>query len=135
MAKREHPRYETTEWPDWSFEEWPMMVYPGSADGGKTPDRHPTKAGAFLQTPVIVHSEEERRAVLEIEEPVEKEAARPVSTTLVDAGAGVKRLQTEDDQRLALITEAETLGVQIDKRWSVARMQDAIDTYKNAEPV
>lgn len=135
MAKREHPRYENTEWPDYEFHEFPMMVYPGSADGGKTPDRDKARPGKFLQQPVVVNSEEERRTVLEIDEPVERDAPRAPSAVLVEGPGGAKRLQTEDDERTALITEAETLGVQIDKRWSVIRIQDAIDTHKAAEPV
>lgn len=130
MAKREHPRYEHTEWPDYEFHEFPMMVYPGSNDGGKTPDPDPRRPGTFLQQAVCVNSEEERRAVLDIADPVPPEAPAPASTTLVDNGAGTKRLQTEEDQRAELIQQAETLGVQIDKRWAVARIQDAIDAHR-----
>lgn len=131
MARREHPRYENTEWPDYEFMEYPMMVYPGSNDGGKTPDPHPTRPGKFLQEGVIVKDEQERRDVLQIADPVEQEAPRARKTQLVPtATKGVSRVKTEDDERAELLQEAETLGVQIDKSWSLARLQDAIDTHK-----
>jgi|ERR1700756_1329858 len=131
MAK-EHPRYAASEWPDYEFQEWPMAIYPGSKDGGKTPDPHPTKPGVFLQECVIVQNEDERRLVLELD-PQEPEAPRaPRKPTLVEDNS-VKRLQTDEDERKALLEEAEVLGVQVDKRWGIARIQDAIDEFKNAE--
>lgn len=136
MARKEHPRYENTEWPDYEFHEFPMMVYPGSADGGKTPDADPSKPGKFLQTPVTVHDEAERRAVLEIDTPVDPEPARAPSRALVDNGDGTQRLQTAEDERNELISKLETAGVQYDKRWGLARLQDAWDEHaRAAEPV
>lgn len=132
MAK-EHPRYENTEWPDYEFHEFPMVVYPGSADGGKTPDADPSKPGKFLQTPVVVADEAERRAALDLDAPVaqDDDAARPLSGKLVDAGNGTKRLETAEDERNALISQLETAGVQYDKRWGLARLQDAWDEHAN----
>lgn len=131
MAKREHPRYENTEWEDYEFREFPMMVYPGSADGGKTPDRDPRKPGAFLQDPVVVNDEAERRAVLELEPEEAEGPAEPRKREFVETSAsGVRRLKTPDDDRREALEEAEALGVQVDKSWSLARIQDAIDTHR-----
>lgn len=134
MAKREHPRYENTEWPDYEFREFPMMLYPGSEDGGKTPDRHPTQPGKFLQDPVIVQNEEEARAVLGLAAEGSKKA--PEAPTLIDAAGsrGVRRVRTEADDKAAVLEEAEVLGLPVDKSWSIARIQDAIDTHK-ANPI
>src|SRR5207245_434885 len=74
MARKEHPRYENCDFGDYEFAEWPMAIYPGSSDGGKTPDRDPRRPGVFLQPVVIVNSEEERRQVLGLDEPVPQEA-------------------------------------------------------------
>lgn len=135
MAK-EHPRYADMDWPPWEFVEFPMMVYPGSADGGRTPDRNEhhnpgdKRSKPFLQDGVIVNSEEERRQVLGIDEAVPADPAFQASGRLVDGAGGAKRLATEADERAELIAEAERLGVVIDKRWSLARIQDAIDSHK-----
>lgn len=127
MAKT-HPRYAEMEFPDWEFHEFPMAVYPGSADGGKTPDRD--HRGQPRQQAVIVQNEEERRTVLEIAEAVAPEPAFTPAAKLVSEG-GVQRLATEADERADLISQAEVLGVQIDKRWSLARIQDAIDEHRS----
>lgn len=128
---REHPRYADTEWPEYEFHEFPMMVYPGSKDGGKTPDKHETKPGKFLQTGIIVNTEEERREVLGIDAEVPADRAfKSDPNKLVDAGGGAKRLATEADERAALLERAEVLGVTVDKRWSLARIEDAIQTHQ-----
>lgn len=135
MARKEHPRYESTEWPDYEFHEFPMMVYPGSKDGGKTPDRDPSRPGKFLQTPVTVNSEEERRLALDIDAPVEPEREPERTRTLVDAGNGTQRLQTPEDERNDLMERLDTAGVQFDRRWGLARLQDAWDEHQNKEVV
>lgn len=131
MAKREHPRYENTEWPDYEFHEFPMMVYPGSKDGGKTPDRHPTRPGVFEQEAVTVHNEEERRQALGLDEEVGSDAAilsKPLE--LLPTGKGTSRVKTANDERQELIERLTTAGVQHDKSWSVGRLQDAWDTHE-----
>ena len=123
MAK-EHPRYADTEWPAWEFREYPMAVYPGSSDGGRTPDPNPDwnpgqkHSKRWLQECVIVQNEEERLQVLGGD-----------AKTVTDS-SGAQRVATEADERAALIAEADRLGVVIDKRWSLARIQDAIDSHK-----
>lgn len=121
MAKV-HPRYENYEY-EYEFHEYPMAVYPGSSDGGKTPDPHPNKPGQFLQPCVIVQNDEERQKVLGL--------AEGGSGELVAGVGGAQRLKTEEDERRALIERAEVLGVQVDKRWGLARLQDAIDSAEN----
>jgi hypothetical protein len=131
MARREHPRYETTEWPEYEFKEFPMMVYPGSKDGGKTPDRDPKKPRKYLQTPVVVNNEAELRTALALAPEDVDEA------TASNSGIGrgtARRMKTADDERAVLLEEADSLGLTVDKSWSIARLQDAIDT-KKAEAV
>lgn len=132
MARREHPRYENTEWDDYEFREYPMMIYPGSKDGGKTPDRDPTRPGRFLQEAVTVNSEAERLAALGLDEAEAEEAAPapvPTKAKLIPTGKGTSRLQTPDDERAELLEQCETKGIQVDKTWSIARLQDALDTF------
>lgn len=139
MAK-EHPRYEGTEWGGWEFQEFPMMVYPGAPDPKKPYDKH----GKPLPG-VIVQNVEEAAAVMpkpEAEEapagaealapvaeapaPVAEVPAAPVAT--VETSPGVSRLETDEDVKVRLLAEAERLGVTVDKRWGVGRLQDAIDS-------
>lgn len=132
MAK-EHPRYANADWPEWEFREFPMMVYPGAADQKK-----PYDADGKVLPGVLVNSEEERREVLNIEdEPAEVEVApkaapkpKAPAKLVATATPGVKRVATEADELTELQGEAEDLGVTYDRSWSLARLQDAIDTHK-----
>lgn len=129
MARREHPRYENTEWDEYEYREFPMMVYPGSKDGGKTPDPNPRVPGQFLQKGVTVANEAERREVLELA-PEDGAAPAPRKPRLIDgATKGTSRLETPEDERLELLQRAEVKGIKVDKTWSIARIQDAIDTF------
>lgn len=117
---REHPRYANFEWPEYEFREFPLMIYPGSADGGKTPDPLMRKGhrvpGKFVQDGVVVNSPEEMKLALESED-----------LETVEEG-GVTRIKTPEDERQELLGRAETAGVKVDKRWSATRIQDAIDS-------
>lgn len=133
MAK-EHPRYQSMEWPDWEFQEFPAMIYPTAPDPKKPYDER----GRPLPG-VIVQNQAEADEVLGIDrsaaepqEGVEGNSAAPTPRTAVPtASPGVSRLPTAEDEKAELIAEAERLGIQqFDKRWSIARMQDCIDTFK-----
>lgn len=130
MAK-EHPRYQHTEWPDYEFREFPMMVYPGAENPLK-----PYDAKGKPLPGVIVNTAEEADSALGIDrsEPAE-EAPRAAVKTVATKSPGVQRMETEDDQHTRLNEEAAVLGVKIDKNWSLARKQDAIDTHKAEEVV
>lgn len=113
--RREHPLYEFTDWPEYEFREYPMMVYPGSEDNGKTPDRD--DRGRPVQKGVIVNSDEELRAVLSADAktiPIGPEKNAP------------ERVETPDDAKAAILEEAKKLGVEVDARWSIARIEQAI---------
>lgn len=120
---RVHPRYTQMQekWDEQAAErgwqEYPMMVYPGSKDGGKTPDRHPTKPGVFLQEPVIVNNDEEKAAAL-------------AGNAELAEGSGVQHLRTEEDDRQELIAKLTEASVQFDKRWGPAKLQAAWDDHE-----
>lgn len=118
MAK-EHPRYAETEWEAWEFREYPLMVYPGAKDQSRPYDER----GKPLPG-VIVHSAEEAKRALGGE-----------VSTVSTSSKGVSRIETDDDSRERVIAEARELGIKFDKSWSVARIQDAIDSAKSPEPV
>ncbi len=128
MALKEHPRYASMDFPDYEYQEFPRMIYPGAADQKKPygKDGKPLKG-------IIVHNEDEERIALGLPtepDPEEAPRARPV---LVETGSpGISRLETPEDQKAALLQEADVLGLTVDKRWSIARLQDAIDTHKQA---
>lgn len=115
MASREHPRYANFDWPDYEFREYPMMVYPGATDQKKPygPDGKPLKG-------VIVNSAEEAAEAL-----MGDEAPALVPTD----SPGTSRLETEEDRKLSAIAQAEALGVQVDKRWGLAKIEAAIDEH------
>jgi hypothetical protein len=111
------------------------MVYPGAPDQKKPYDAH----GKVLPG-VIVNSAAEADEALGIDrsEP-ETEAPAPVPkarTPVPTSANGTSRMPTAEDARTDLIAEAERLGIQqFDKTWSVARMQDTIDTFKTENEV
>lgn len=127
MARREHPRYETTDWEDYEFREFPMMVYPGAKDQSK-----PYGSNGKPLKGIIVQNAAEAREALGLDEPEEGEKApAPKKSATVPTGAkNVDRLRNEDDDKADALAEAEVLGLKVDKSWSVARIQDAIDTHK-----
>lgn len=122
MANREHPRYQAFEWPDYEFNEYPMMVYPGAADQKK-----PYGANGKPLAGIVVNNEAEYAEALGA-----GDNAEPVATV---EEKGVTRLKTEADEQVDLLAEAEVLGVKVDKRWGPARIQDAIDTHKAGKDV
>lgn len=130
MAKREHPRYENMEWPDWEFQEYPMMYYPGAKDQKKPYIHAPGSAdhGKPLKG-VIVNNDEELRSLIEGDRRAaagEDSGVDMVATNV----KGVSRVRTEADDKAELIEEAEALGVTFDRRWGVAKLQDAIDAFR-----
>ena len=138
MARREHPRYENAEFPDYEYREFPMMVYPGAEDASRPYKTKGKQAGKPLDG-IIVNNEEERRVALGLgsEEAEDTGATRKAlptrgGKTMPTSAKGVDRLRTDDDEKEDLLQEAENLGLKVDKSWSVARIQDALDTHKNA---
>lgn len=138
MARREHPRYENTEWPEYEFREYPMMVYPGAEDPSRPYNTKGKTRGKPLRG-VIVNNDAERRAALELVDEDEAEDTGATRKALPTRGGktmptgskGVDRMRTSDDEKEEILQEADILGIKVDKSWSVARIQDAIDTYKN----
>lgn len=125
MAKREHPRYENMDWPDWEFREFPMMIYPGAPDP-RVPVYHTEgrQRGKLKFAGLVVNDEDElARALAEGED---------VATITED---GRQRLTTAEDDRQALIAECDERGLKIDRRWASARLEDAIlaDKIANGE--
>ncbi len=49
--------------------------------------------------------------------------------------AGAQRVESEDDIRAALYNQAEQAGVKFDKRWSVARIEDALKAHAASKDV
>lgn len=126
MARREHPRYENTEWDDYEFREYPLMYYPGAKDQSK-----PYGANGKPLRGIVVKNAAELREARGLEEPDEPEAPAPTRkpTTVPTGAKGVERLRTEEDDRKEALEQADVRGLKVDKSWSLARIQDAIDTY------
>lgn len=116
---REHPRYANMEFPDYEYREYPKMIYPGAPDPRKPYDKN----GKPLKG-ILVQDEDEERRVLQ------KDA-----NLLPTISPGVQRVQTPADEKTELLERAKVMGVQVDARWSVARIQDAIDSHGKEEEV
>lgn len=124
MAK-EHPRYANADFPDYEYVEYPKMIYPGADDPRKPYDAK----GRPLQG-IIVQNEAEEREAMGLEAP-EAEAPAARTPRAVETGSpGTKRMLTPADEKAELLEQANTLGVKVDKSWSLARIQDAIDTHQ-----
>jgi hypothetical protein len=112
---REHPRYASMEFPDYEYREYPMMVYPGAPDQKKPYD---PKTGKPLKGVLVENDEEYARVMAK-----DAELVPTISP-------GVQRVQTAEDEKEALLVRAAQLGVQVDKRWGIAKIQDAIDNHE-----
>lgn len=122
MAKT-HPRYENADFGEWSFNEFPLMLYPGAPDPTKPVyETEGKNRGKLKFAGVIAEDEDEAKRII-----------AGAQTVKPDDG-GPARLETAEDALEAKQREATDMGVQFDKRWSLARLQDAIDT-KRAEAV
>jgi hypothetical protein len=117
---REHPRYASMDFGDYEYQEFPMMVYPGAVDQKK-----PYGADGKALKGIVVQSEEERDQVLGLGAYAKAEPPAMVTDS------GKERLRTAEDDRLELIAKAEALGLQIDKRWGAARLEEAISQAEN----
>lgn len=121
MAKV-HPRYEFADFGEWSFEEFPLAIYPGAPDPRK-PVYYPKgdpKYGQLKFPAVIVADEDELRAHLSN------------AATVEDATSGATRLRTAADDVADLQKEAEDIGLTYDKRWTAERLTLEITNRRKA---
>lgn len=113
--------YDQMVFPDYEFEEWPQAVPVNDAgELQATPYQPPLKSGKVELWPVVI-----------VGSQAELDALRGPEVTLVpisEAGGAALRVEAEDDIRKVLYTQAEQAGVKIDKKWSVARIEDALRT-------
>lgn len=107
--------YDHMEFPPYEFNEFPMAVPVVDGVVQKTPYDAKRKAHPV----VIVNSEEELEALMQ-----DQADLVPVNP---DAVVTAQRVKTEDDERDELYLRAEQLGVKVDKRWSIERIQKALD--------
>lgn len=109
--------YTTMKFKPYQFEEWPQAIPVLNGVVQPTPYKDSGKAHEV----VIVNSQEELDA---LQGPgVKTVAINP------DVVSSPKRVETEDDIRSELYRQAEQSGAQIDKSWSVARIEDAITSH------
>lgn len=113
---REHPRYEATEWPEYEFREFPMVYYPTASDQMKPYD----SKGKRLDG-VTVQNQEELDRLLSNTAELQRTSS-----------PGLKRVQTVEDAHAEAVVEAGQLGVKIDRRWGLERIQKEIATEKRA---
>lgn len=122
IRQKPNTMYDNMVFPDYEFHEWPQAVPVNEAgELQATPYQPPMRSGKVEAWPVvIVHSQ------------AELDALRGPEVTLVpvnpDAPGGALRVESEEDIRAVLYTQAEQAGVKIDKKWSVARIEETLRT-------
>lgn len=106
--------FDRMEFPDYEYQEFPMAVpYVNGAV-----QKNPYDARGKSHPVVMVNSQEEYDALVGGEAKVV-----PVNP---EAAAGPSRVETEDDERAALLVRAGQLGIKVDGRWSIERIEKAI---------
>ncbi len=113
---RQSTRYDNMKFKPYEFAEFPQAI----PVVGSEVQKSPYNAKGKLHEVVIVNSQEELDA---LQGPQVRLV--PVNP---DAAVSASRVETEDDVRAVLYVQAEQLGVQIDKRWSVERIESAVKT-------
>jgi len=103
--------YDTFNFPDHEHREFPMAI--------------PVVNGKIMPTPYDEHHKP--HPVVIVESQAELDALRGPEVALVEVAGGTSlRVETEDDVREVLYVQASQVGAVIDKRWSVARIEDTI---------
>ena len=110
--------YDTMEFTPYEFSEWPQAIPVQDGKVMPTPYITEGRLKGKLHDVVIVNSQAELDA---LQGPQVKVV--PVNP---DAASGPLRVETEDDLRAELYVQAEQVGAQIDKSWSVERIEAAI---------
>jgi len=112
--------FDNMEFPPYEFREFPQAV--------------PVVGGKVMPTPYDERGKS--HPVVIVESHAELDALQGPEVTLVPVteGAGhAMRVENEDDIRAVLYTQAEQAGVQIDKRWSVARIEETLQNAAKAK--
>jgi hypothetical protein len=112
--------YDKMEFPGYEFREFPAAV--------------PVVGGKVMPTPYDERGKS--HPVVIVESQAELDALQGPEVTLVPVTEGsghAMRVENEDDIRKVLYVQAEQAGVTIDKRWSVARIEDALQNAAKAK--
>ncbi len=117
MADRKqlnHTMYDHMVFPEYEYAEFPMAV--------------PVVDGVVQDTPY--DENHKHHEVVIVGSQAELDALKGPGVVLVpinpDAVTSAQRVESEDDIREALYEQAKQLGVNIDKRWSVPRIEDTL---------
>lgn len=109
--------FDNMNFPDYEFAEFPMAI--------------PVVDGVIQPTPY----DERHKAhpVVIVNSQAELEALKGPEVKLVAVNphdpASTLRVESEDDIRAALYVQADQAGVKIDKRWSVERIEQALQDH------
>lgn len=105
--------YDDMAFPEYEYREFPMAV--------------PVVDGVVQDSPYDEHRK--AHPVVMVNSQAELDALLEESATLIpqDYEGSVSRVETEDDKRAALLIRADQLGVKVDKRWSLERIEKTIN--------
>lgn len=120
LKQKSNTMYDAMEFPPYEFHEFPMAV--------------PVVGGVVMDSPYDPKTRKSYPVVI-VADQDELDALKGPGVSLVsvtdDAGSTTMRVESEDDIRKVLYVQAEQAGVQIDKRWSVPRIEDALKQAKD----
>lgn len=124
MAEMVRKQIRNTAFDNMTFEEYEFREFPQAIPvvNGKVQPT-PYDANNKLHPVVVVTSQDELDALL----------GPQVTLVPVSEGATTLRVENEDDIRAVLYVQAEQAGVQIDKRWSVDRIEKALQAAAAAK--
>lgn len=123
IKQHRNTMYDNMEFEPVEFREFPMAI--PVVNGVVQPTPYDAKGKSHPV--VIVHNQ------FELDELKGGEAKLvPVNP---EALLSPKRVETEEDVRAQLYVEADQAGAQIDRRWSVAKIQRAIAEARDESPV
>ena len=107
--------FDKMEFPDYEYREFPMAV--------------PVLAGAIQRSPYDARGKSHPVVIVQNQAEYDALAGGDVEVVPVNAAVveSAGRVKTEEDEREALYVKADQVGAKIDKRWSIERIESAIE--------
>ena len=114
MAQNQHTAFDKIEFPPYQFREYPKAI-PVDETGAPVDDQYVAAGKRRVQRDVVI-----------VRSKREEDALRGPGVTTVEVGPGQFRVENEDDARQVLFEQAEVRGINIDRSWSVERIEQAL---------
>jgi hypothetical protein len=111
--------FDQMEFPEYEFHEFPAAV--------------PVVNGKVMPTPYDENNKAHPVVIVNSQDELDALRGPEVVLVPVSGDSNTLRVENEDDIRAVLYVQAEQAGVQIDKRWSVARIEATLQEAAKAK--